>query len=395
MNTTTKSPLTSGEALKIARDALIKLRSDPDAKLCHFHYADIATALAATEAASTPSGELPALPPLPEPWIRNLDAPAGSQDHFAADQVRDYALAFGLKCEIEAMNRRIDGDLLAALAQRASAPDEQVVTRLDVMSLIRSQMHRVYAAAICHTAVNTKYITEIEDAIMGIYQGRYIAGYDLRKSEEGARPAPVAASPTTEQARRTGYGEGVRKAAQMVEDDGAMALAEKVRNLQSSALPLAASTAEPVVSIDTPEFRERLRGLGAVFSIHGDSYKRLVGYVNRTRQAAPICPECQAREEANRTSANCVRVATDPAGEEAGYSHCHHGASCACFASSGHENKDCRYYKDAVAQPPLRLTLPDHERAADGYMHPTAHECISKDPLAYVDAIKLYRAGDA
>jgi hypothetical protein len=34
-------------------------------------------------------------------------------------------------------------------------------------------------------------------------------------------------------------------------------------------------------SIDTPEFRERLRGLGATFSAHGDAYKLLVGYVNR------------------------------------------------------------------------------------------------------------------
>lgn len=31
------------------------------------------------------------LPPLPEPWIRDMDAPAGSQDHFAADQMQEYA----------------------------------------------------------------------------------------------------------------------------------------------------------------------------------------------------------------------------------------------------------------------------------------------------------------
>lgn len=33
------------------------------------------------------------LPDLPEPWIRDMDAPEGSRDHFAADQMRDYARA--------------------------------------------------------------------------------------------------------------------------------------------------------------------------------------------------------------------------------------------------------------------------------------------------------------
>ena len=38
-------------------------------------------------------------------------------------------------------------------------------------------------------------------------------------------------------------------------------------------------------NIDTPEFRERLRGLGIVLDVHSDGYKLLVGYVNRTMSA--------------------------------------------------------------------------------------------------------------
>lgn len=60
------------------------------------------------------------------------------------------------------------------------------VTRLDIMGMIRAQCHRCYASAIDREDVDTKYMTEIEDAIMGIYHGRYIAGYDLRKSEQPA-----------------------------------------------------------------------------------------------------------------------------------------------------------------------------------------------------------------
>jgi hypothetical protein len=66
----------------------------------------------------------------------------------------------------------------------AVEPARPPATRLDVMSLIHSQMHRVYASAIDREEVDAAHMTEIEDAIMGIYHGRYIAGYDLRKSEE-------------------------------------------------------------------------------------------------------------------------------------------------------------------------------------------------------------------
>ena len=69
------------------------------------------------------------------------------------------------------------------------------VTRLDVLSLIRAQMHRVYASAIDREEVDSAYMIEIEDAINGIYHGRYIAGYDLRKSEYAPpSPQPVADS---------------------------------------------------------------------------------------------------------------------------------------------------------------------------------------------------------
>lgn len=90
-----------------------------------------------------------------------------------------------------------DGDAIAA----APTPDAQPIgetsapTRLDVMSLIHSQMHRVYASAIDGEDLDTRHMTEIEDAIMSIYHGRYIAGYDLRKSEDAiaaARPSAEA-----------------------------------------------------------------------------------------------------------------------------------------------------------------------------------------------------------
>ncbi|MES2323240.1 MAG: DUF551 domain-containing protein [Pseudomonadota bacterium] len=75
-------------------------------------------------------------------------------------------------------------------------PVEIAHTRLDVMSLIRSQMHRVYASAIDREEVDTKYMTEIESAIMSIYHGRYVAGYDLRKSEDAFCPVkPVEVEP--------------------------------------------------------------------------------------------------------------------------------------------------------------------------------------------------------
>lgn len=41
-------------------------------------------------------------------------------------------------------------------------------TRLDIMSLIHSQMHRVYASAIDREEVDTKHMTEIESAIRAL-----------------------------------------------------------------------------------------------------------------------------------------------------------------------------------------------------------------------------------
>jgi len=43
--------------------------------------------------AANKAAEEGGLPALPEPWIQNWDAPKGSQDHFAADQMHDYARA--------------------------------------------------------------------------------------------------------------------------------------------------------------------------------------------------------------------------------------------------------------------------------------------------------------
>ena len=79
-----------------------------------------------------------------------------------------------------------------APSQPPAGPSE--VTRLDVMSLIRSQMHRSYTAGHEGGEIDPKYIVELEDAIMGIYHGRYIAGYDLRKSEDSHAIA-LAATP--------------------------------------------------------------------------------------------------------------------------------------------------------------------------------------------------------
>jgi hypothetical protein len=48
-----QTPPTPEEAVKLLRDLIMQLRADPDAKLMHFHHADIGTALAATATLST------------------------------------------------------------------------------------------------------------------------------------------------------------------------------------------------------------------------------------------------------------------------------------------------------------------------------------------------------
>jgi hypothetical protein len=59
----------------------------------------------------------------------------------------------------------------------APAPTTMEVTRLDVLSLIHTQCHRVYASAIDREDIDTKYMREIEDALRAL----------------AARPAPTEA----------------------------------------------------------------------------------------------------------------------------------------------------------------------------------------------------------
>jgi len=69
------------------------------------------------------------------------------------------------------------------------------------------------------------------------------------------------------------------------------------------------SPSEPVGDgIDTPEFRERLRGLGATFSAHGDAYKLLVGYVNRRNSVAAQAAHVAPAEELARFCPACGSV---------------------------------------------------------------------------------------
>ena len=53
-------------------------------------------------------------------------------------------------------------------ARRVSQPVGAVVTRLDVMSLIRQQMHRVYASAIDREEIDSKHMAEIESAVSAL-----------------------------------------------------------------------------------------------------------------------------------------------------------------------------------------------------------------------------------
>lgn len=68
-------------------------------------------------------------------------------------------------------------------ATPAQATPEGGHTRLDIMSLIHSQCHRVYASAIDREDIDTKYMDEIEDAIRNLASSQQVAepvsGYKL------------------------------------------------------------------------------------------------------------------------------------------------------------------------------------------------------------------------
>lgn len=265
MNQTTKAPLTTGEALKIARDALQAISDtgfgwDGDCGVKTI--AD--DALAATEAASTPSGEIAT-------WQeRALELGFSGRPQGYPDTP-----------EQEELKAAENAELRAALAQRASAPDEQEPAK--------------------------PYAFEFSQLM-----GGSMPGWETRIERSVPNWGKV----------------------------------ERVKPLYTRPAPVAASTAEPVVSIETPKFADLLYLFGRAFK--AGSHEQLVAagntlvhHIDSARQAAPICPECQAREEA-------------------GYSHCHLGSECACLVSSGYENKECKHYKDAATQPPLRLALPEY-----------------------------------
>lgn len=71
-------------------------------------------------------------------------------------------------------------DLICAAPQPVAVPQQQNITRMDIMSLIRQQCHRVYASAIDREDIDTKYMQEIEDALRGAL------------ANSPAHPAPVA-----------------------------------------------------------------------------------------------------------------------------------------------------------------------------------------------------------
>jgi hypothetical protein len=107
----------------------------------------------------------------------------------------------------------------------------------------------------------------------------------------------VAARPVANKAGAEAVAEEVRNAVHAIIGPGfhirlaCLDIASIISKLATPPATTGASTAE---TIDTPEFRERLRGLGATFSAHGDAYKLLVGYVNRMH-ASTIAREVAAQ----------------------------------------------------------------------------------------------------
>lgn len=97
----TPSPITSGDALTIARDTLSRILSVSDDE---YACREADTALAITEATSTPSGEIAT-------WQERR--PKFTQPETCIRETQD-----AMEAEI--------ADLRAALAQRASAPDDAV-----------------------------------------------------------------------------------------------------------------------------------------------------------------------------------------------------------------------------------------------------------------------------
>lgn len=95
-------------------------------------------------------------------WNRRAAQSAGSrEDIVSLPQSADQA---------ETMLRAAAMYLTEHAPERLKVPPIAAVpvTRLDVMSLIRAQMHRVYASAIDREDVDTRYMQEIEDAIRAI-----------------------------------------------------------------------------------------------------------------------------------------------------------------------------------------------------------------------------------
>jgi Lar family restriction alleviation protein len=90
-----------------------------------------------------------------------------------------------------------------ASAAPAAAPAPGVPTRLDVMSLIREQCHRVYESAIDSEEIDTKYMREIEDAIARL------AAAPAAPSE-GALERYLDASQKLDQATDNLYGQGAQ-----------------------------------------------------------------------------------------------------------------------------------------------------------------------------------------
>lgn len=93
------------------------------------------------------------------------------------------------------------------IASSAALPVAERPTRLDILSLIHSQMHRVYASAIDREEIDTKYMREIEDGLHALAAGVPVA--------ERPSDAPFPAPPQGDAAARA-WQEGVLMAASIV-----------------------------------------------------------------------------------------------------------------------------------------------------------------------------------
>jgi hypothetical protein len=75
----------------------------------------------------------------------------------------------------------------------AAPVSQHTVTRLDLLSLIHSQIHRTYASAIDREEVDTKYMAEIEEALKVVYADAELAS---RGRAQGGATCNESVSPT-------------------------------------------------------------------------------------------------------------------------------------------------------------------------------------------------------